>query len=72
MPDPSVDRCLSDDELSALRQAFERYGSGDGFWMAFETIMEQAVTRLGCDRKIVVDEMRAAFDEWSRSDPQFL
>lgn len=72
MPMPSADRCLTDEELNALRQAFERYGSGDGFWMAFTEIMEQAVTRLGCDRQIVIDEMRAAFHRWSSNDPQFL
>jgi len=72
MPASSVPRCISDAELTALRQAFERYGSGDGFWMAFTEVMDQAVTRLGCDRQIVVDEMRGAFQEWSKEDPQFL
>lgn len=72
MPDRSAYTCLSDDELTALRQAFERYGSGDGFWMAFTEIMDQAVTRLGCDRHFVVDEMRGAFHEWAKADPQFL
>jgi len=39
--------------------------------MAFEDVMEQAATRVGCNRKIVLNEMRAYFRTWSKSDPRF-
>lgn len=70
--EPSRCGCLCDDELSRLRQAFERYGAGDGFWMTFDEVIEQAIFYPACNRKIVVGEVRAAFREWASDDAQFL
>ena len=65
-------QCLTPPELAQLRRAFERYGTGDGFWLAYTDILDAATNRLGCDRKIVNDEMREAFRKWAKEDPQFL
>ena len=65
-------QCLTPDELAALRRAYERYGTGDGFWMNYTAILDKATVRDGCDWKVVNDEMRLAFLEWAKEDPQFL
>lgn len=39
--------------------------------MAFEDVMEQAATRRRCSCQIVLNEMRATFRTWSKSDPRF-
>ena len=65
-------QCLTLSELAQLRLAFERYGTGDGFWLAYTDILDAATNRLGCDRNIVNEEMRNALRKWAREDPQFL
>lgn len=64
--------CLTPSELQELRRAYEQYGTGDGFWLNYTAILDAASKRLGCDRKIVNDEMQEAFRKWAKEDPQFL
>jgi len=65
-------QCVTPSELAQLRLAFERYGTGDGFWISYTEILDAATTRLGCDRQTVNEEMREAFRKWAKEDPQFL
>ncbi len=72
VPPSTTENCLTDEELTIIRRAYEQYGTGDAFWMTEDYITEQAIARLGCSRKRVNDEIRQAFKEWSRTDPRFL
>ena len=72
MHDHASIQCLTPPELAQLRRAFERYGTGDGFWLTYTDILDAATNRLGCDRNIVNEEMRDAFRKWAKEDPQFL
>lgn len=72
MNDSATTTCLTPAELAELRRAFERYGTGDGFWINYTTILDKATAREGCDRHLANDEMRAAFRKWAKEDPRFL
>lgn len=65
-------QCLTPAEMAGLRRAFERYGTGDGFWLNYKAILDEVSHRDGCDWKVVNKEMQAAFREWSKEDPHFL
>ena len=61
-------QCLTPAEMAGLRRAFERYGTGDGFWLNYKAILDEVSHRDGCDWKVVNKEMQAAFREWSKED----
>lgn len=65
-------KCLTNDDLATLRQAFERYGTGDGFWMNYQDVLDAAILRDGCDWETVHDEMRTAYKKWAGEDAEFL
>ena len=72
MNESATATCLTAAELAELRRAFERYGTGDGFWHNYTTILDKAALREGCDRNLANEEMKAAFRKWAKDDPQFL
>ncbi|WP_293708610.1 hypothetical protein [Stenotrophomonas sp. UBA7606] len=64
--------CITEDELTRLRNAYVQYGTGDGFWGCYEEVLAAAAARYGCDRSMAVLELQKTFQALARVDDSFV